>query len=109
MQFRKRQFLSLTSVGAAAFIFGCGQEATAKAKYAVTYSDAEWKKRLSPAAYRVLRQEDTEAPIHQPARQGKAQGHVRLRGMQPATVFVSHQVRQRHRLAEFLPTAWQRR
>ena len=44
------------------FVLGCGQNATAKTRFAVTYSDAEWKKRLSPAAYRILRQEDTERP-----------------------------------------------
>jgi peptide-methionine (R)-S-oxide reductase len=30
--------------------------------YEVTHSDEEWKKLLSPAAYQVLRHEDTEAP-----------------------------------------------
>ena len=30
--------------------------------YEVTHSDEEWKKLLSPAAYEVLRHEDTEAP-----------------------------------------------
>jgi peptide-methionine (R)-S-oxide reductase len=74
MQFSKRQFLSMGTIGAAAFIFGCGQEATAKAKYAVTYSDAEWKKRLSPAAYRVLRQEDTERPYTSPLDKEKRKG-----------------------------------
>jgi peptide-methionine (R)-S-oxide reductase len=74
MQFSKRQFLSMTSVGAAAFIFGCGQEATAKAKYAVSYSDAEWKKRLSPSAYRVLRLEDTERPYTSPLDKEKRKG-----------------------------------
>jgi len=44
------------------FIFGCGQDASAKTRYAVSFSDGEWKKRLSPAAYRVLRLEDTERP-----------------------------------------------
>ena len=32
----------------------------------VTHSDAEWKKLLSPAAYQVLRHEDTEAPFTSP-------------------------------------------
>lgn len=62
MQLNKRTFLSLASAGAAVFVFGCGKSAAAKTRYAVTYSDAEWKKRLSPAAYRVLRREDTERP-----------------------------------------------
>jgi len=30
----------------------------------VTKSDAEWKKLLSPAAYEVLRHQDTEAPFY---------------------------------------------
>jgi peptide-methionine (R)-S-oxide reductase len=74
MQIDKRQFLSLASLGAAAFIFGCGNEAAAKTKYAVSYSDAEWKKRLSPAAYRVLRQEDTERPYSSPLDKEKRKG-----------------------------------
>jgi peptide-methionine (R)-S-oxide reductase len=73
MQLSKRQFLSLTSIGTAAFVFGCGSDATAKT-YAVTYSDAEWKKRLSPAAYRVLRKEDTETPYTSPLNNEKRKG-----------------------------------
>ena len=34
--------------------------------YEVTKSDAEWKKLLSPAAYNVLRHQDTEAPFTSP-------------------------------------------
>ena len=34
--------------------------------YEVTKSDDEWKKALSPAAYQVLRHEDTEAPFSSP-------------------------------------------
>jgi peptide-methionine (R)-S-oxide reductase len=34
--------------------------------YEVTKSDADWKKVLSPAAYEVLRHEDTEPPFSSP-------------------------------------------
>lgn len=74
MQFSKRQFLTLTSIGAAAFVFGCGKDAKAKTRVEVTLSDAEWKKRLSPAAYRVLRQEDTERPYTSALNKEKRKG-----------------------------------
>jgi peptide-methionine (R)-S-oxide reductase len=74
MQLSKRTFLSLASAGAAVLVFGCGKSATAKTRYAVTYSDAEWKKRLSPAAYLVLRREDTERPYMSPLNNEKRKG-----------------------------------
>ena len=74
MQLNKRKFLSFASAGAALFVFGCGKSATAKTRYAVTYSDAEWKKRLSPAAYLVLRREDTERPYTSPLNNEKRKG-----------------------------------
>ncbi len=74
MQLSKRQFLSLTSISAAAFVFGCGKDATAKTRYEITLSDAAWKKRLSPAAYRVLRQEDTETPYTSALNKEKRKG-----------------------------------
>lgn len=74
MHINKRQFLSFGGIGVAAFVFGCGTYATAKTRYAVTYSDAEWKKRLPPAAYRVLRQEDTETPYTSPLNKEKRKG-----------------------------------
>jgi peptide-methionine (R)-S-oxide reductase len=40
--------------------------ATPALGYEVTKSDAEWKKLLSPAAYNVLRHQDTEAPFTSP-------------------------------------------
>ena len=74
MQLSKRKFLSLTSAGAAVLVFGCGKSAAAKTHYAVSYSDAEWKKRLSPAAHRVLRREDTERPYTSPLNGEKRKG-----------------------------------
>jgi len=43
----------------------CGSSAQAKT-YKIAYTDAEWKRRLSPAAYQVLRHEDTERPYSSP-------------------------------------------
>ncbi len=62
MLFSKRQFLSISSLAAIGMTFGCGREVSAKGKFSVTKTDAAWKKSLSPAAYKVLRQESTEAP-----------------------------------------------
>ena len=49
-------------LGAAAVTLG-GRTAFA---FAVTKSDAEWRKQLSPTAYRVLRMADTEMPFSSP-------------------------------------------
>ncbi len=60
----RRHFLSLISLstlGAAA-----GLPALAETLTPVILSDAEWKKRLPPASYEVLRHEDTERSFTSP-------------------------------------------
>jgi len=64
----RRQFLSLAALGAgaAAMLGWRSQPAEAAEKFEYQLSDAAWRKKLSPAAYRTLRHEDTEYPFTSP-------------------------------------------
>ncbi len=58
----RRETLIL-GAGAAAFaLFGCKSQAAAPGNFPYKLSDAEWRRKLGPAAYGVLRQADTETP-----------------------------------------------
>jgi peptide-methionine (R)-S-oxide reductase len=62
----RRAALGWLGFGAAASVLAaCGSSAQAKA-YKVSYTDAQWKKRLTPAQYHILREEGTEAPFSSP-------------------------------------------
>lgn len=64
----RRRFLSLVGLGTAALaLLGCrGGAAEAAETFPVRMSDADWKRKLGPAAYDVLRHEGTERPYSSP-------------------------------------------
>jgi peptide-methionine (R)-S-oxide reductase len=75
MDYSKRAVLRGIGVAGIVLTFGCGGSADArKGKFAVTKTDAQWRKQLSPAAYRVLRQDDTERAFSSPLDKEKRKG-----------------------------------
>ncbi|MXO59876.1 peptide-methionine (R)-S-oxide reductase MsrB [Altererythrobacter salegens] len=63
----RRTALTWLGAGSAAtFLAACGSSPASAKTYKVNYSDAEWKKRLTPSQYEVLRHEATERPFTSP-------------------------------------------
>lgn len=56
-------FLSATAAMAGATACGAPASATRKGTFPLRHSEAEWRKLLSPAQYRILREEGTEQPF----------------------------------------------
>lgn len=73
MSMQRRSFLfgsaAVAAVGAGAFMLR-GTAPTpalaAEEKFEVTLTDAEWRKKLTPAQYNILRQQGTEPPFTSP-------------------------------------------
>jgi peptide-methionine (R)-S-oxide reductase len=79
MKIDRRTFLA---GGAALALAGCGTEATAEAQrnFPFRLTDAQWRQRLSPAAYSVLRKHSTERPHSSPLDREKRRGTFHCAG-----------------------------
>ena len=63
----RRNALALLGAGIAVPVLAaCGSGAAQAKTYRVAFSEAEWRKRLTPAQFGVLREEDTERPYSSP-------------------------------------------
>ncbi|HEY0974152.1 MAG TPA: peptide-methionine (R)-S-oxide reductase MsrB [Solimonas sp.] len=74
---RRRCLGSLAALGLAAIATRWGlnrADAAPEPRFEVEYSDAEWRRRLTPAQYAVLRQESTERPYSSPLDREKRSG-----------------------------------
>jgi peptide-methionine (R)-S-oxide reductase len=70
----RRSLLAGSAVGLATLAGLRLSAAFAGEKFAVAYSDAEWRKRLTPDQYAVLRESGTEAPFTSPLLHEKRRG-----------------------------------
>jgi peptide-methionine (R)-S-oxide reductase len=71
----RRTALSWLGAGtAASLLAACGSSPAEAKTFKVSYSDAEWRKRLTPAQYAILREEGTERPFTSPLDKEKRKG-----------------------------------
>ena len=71
----RRRLLAWLGAGAAApAIAACGSGDAQARSFPVSYSEAEWKKRLTPAQFRILREDGTERPYSSPLNKEKRKG-----------------------------------
>jgi peptide-methionine (R)-S-oxide reductase len=71
---RRAALVWLGAGTAASFLAACGSSPAQAKTFKVNYSDAEWKKRLTPAQYHILREEGTERPFTSPLDKEKRRG-----------------------------------
>ncbi len=77
----RRSFLAAAGLGSVAVaLFGCRDAAVAAQRYPVAMTDAQWRQKLGPAAYGVLRQEDTERPFSSPLNDEHRGGTFQCKG-----------------------------
>lgn len=71
---RRRALSWVGAAMAAPFMTACSGGKAEARSYRVQYSEAEWRKRLSPQAFRILRKEGTERPFSSPLNKEKRKG-----------------------------------
>lgn len=81
---RRNLLALLSSLGLAPAVAGAQQRPLANGTQALTLSDAEWKQRLSPAQYEVLRREGTERAGSSPLNHEKRKGTYHCAGCEQA-------------------------
>ena len=75
MTLNRRNFVTASSALALGGMFATAACAKTPArKYEITLTDAEWKKRLTPAQYRTLREDATDVPGQSPFLKEKRSG-----------------------------------
>jgi peptide-methionine (R)-S-oxide reductase len=90
-----RRLLLLSGAAAAAGFAPLFSRSSAADSFEISYSDAEWRKRLTAAQYAVLRQEGTERPFSSPLLHEERKGLFACAGcdldlFSSATKFDSH-------------------
>ena len=68
--------------------------------YAVTHTDGEWRKILTPEQFHIMREHGTERPGSCALNYEKRAGAFYCAGCGRKLVRVQDQIRERHRLAE---------
>ncbi len=71
---RRRSLAWIAAAAALPFAAACGSGPANAATYKVSYSEAEWRKRLTKQQYAVLREEGTERPFSSPLDKEKRKG-----------------------------------
>lgn len=75
-----RRMMMTTGLAAAAFGIGTLRMNAASGTFEVTRSDEEWRSRLTPLQYKVMRHEDTERAGSSPLDKNYAAGTYQCRG-----------------------------
>lgn len=73
--FTRRKILAMLGTTAAVpVIAACGSGDAQAKSFPVSYSEAQWRKRLTPAQFRILRKHGTERPYSSPLNKEKRKG-----------------------------------